>query len=76
MAGLRVELDYDRTAGAVLDLGCPTGLFPRLSGSSRESFVIARDAATPGYLPGELEAGTWQVMIGVHRVRRTGCPTG
>ena len=21
-----------------------------------------------GYLPGELEAGTWQVMIGVHRV--------
>ena len=30
--------------------------------------MITREAATPGYLPGELEAGTWQVMIGVHRV--------
>jgi len=68
-AGLRVELDYDRSSGAVLDLGCfAPGGFRGWSGSSRESFVIARDAATPGYLPGELEAGTWQVMIGVHRV--------
>ena len=68
-AGLRVELDYDRADGAVLDLGCfGPGGFRGWSGSSRESFVIARDAATPGYLPGELEAGTWQVMIGVHRV--------
>jgi hypothetical protein len=67
--GLRVELEYDRTDGAVLDLGClgPDG-FRGWSGGARESFVIARDAATPGYLPGELEAGTWQVMIGVHRV--------
>src|SRR5580692_926263 len=68
-AGLRVELEYERAEGAVLDLGClgPDG-FRGWSGGSRESFVIARDAATPGYLPGELEAGTWQVMIGVHRV--------
>ncbi len=68
-AGLRVELDYDRAAGAVLDLGCldPRG-FRGWSGGARESFVIARDAATPGYLPGAVEAGTWQVMIGVHRI--------
>ena len=67
--GLRVELDYDRTAGAVLDLGClGPGGFRGWSGGARESFVITRDAATPGYLPGELESGTWQVMIGVHRV--------
>ena len=66
---LRVELDYDRTDGAVLDLGCfGPGGFRGWSGGARESFVIARDAATPGYLPGELEAGTWQVVIGVHRV--------
>jgi hypothetical protein len=53
----------------VLDLGClgPNG-FRGWSGGARESFVITREAATPGYLPGELEAGTWQVMIGVHRV--------
>jgi len=66
---LRVELDYDRADGAVLDLGCfGPGGFRGWSGGARESFVIARDAATPGYLPGELEAGTWQVVIGVHRV--------
>src|SRR5450755_3931326 len=65
---LRVELDYDRS-GAVLDLGCigPAG-FRGWSGGARRSFVIAADCATPGYLPGELEPGTWQVMIGLHRV--------
>ena len=67
--GLRVEFDYDRADGTVLDLGClGPGGFRGWSGGARESFVITRDAATPGYLPGELEAGTWQVMIGVHRV--------
>jgi PHP domain-containing protein len=68
-AGLRVELDYDRGGGAVLDLGClgPRG-FRGWSGAARESFVITPGAATPGYLPGELDAGTWQVMIGLHRI--------
>ena len=66
---LRVELEYERAGGTVLDLGCfGPGGFRGWSGGARESFVIARDAATPGYLPGELEAGTWQVVIGVHRV--------
>jgi hypothetical protein len=68
-AGLRVALDYERASGTVLDLGClgPNG-FRGWSGNARESFMITSEAATPGYLPGELEAGTWQVMIGVHRV--------
>lgn len=30
--------------------------------------MITADAATPGYLPGEPEAGQWQVVIGLHRV--------
>ncbi len=74
-AALRVELEYERTDGTVLDLGClgPDG-FRGWSGSARESFVIGGDAATPGYLPGEIEAGTWQVMIGVHRVPPDGVP--
>jgi hypothetical protein len=68
-AGLRVELEYEHAAGTVLDLGCfgPRG-FRGWSGSARESFVIAPEAATPGYLAGEIEAGTWQVMVGVHRI--------
>src|SRR5262249_36878908 len=68
-AGLRVELEYNRADGAVLDLGClGPGGFRGWSGGPRGSFVIPRGAATPGYLPGELEAGTWQVMIGVPRI--------
>jgi hypothetical protein len=53
----------------VLDLGCqgPAG-FRGWSGGARRSFVITADRATPGYLPGELEPGTWQVIIGVHQV--------
>jgi hypothetical protein len=67
-AALRVELEYERD-GAVLDLGClgPSG-FRGWSGGVRQSFVVAAEAATPGYLPGELEPGPWQVMLGLHKV--------
>jgi len=66
--GLRAELEYERSQ-AVLDLGCAApGGFRGWSGGARRSFVISPDAATPGYLPGDLEPGTWQVMIGLPRV--------
>ncbi len=65
---LRAELEYERS-GAIMDLGClsPAG-FRGWSGGARRSFVIGPESATPGYLPGELEPGIWQVMIGLHRV--------
>jgi hypothetical protein len=65
---LRVELEYERS-GAIMDLGCfgPAG-FRGWSGGARRAFVITADAATPGYLSGELEPGTWQIVIGLHRV--------
>jgi PHP domain-containing protein len=71
-AALRVELEYER-AGAVLDLGClgPSG-FRGWSGGARESFVVAAEAATPGYLPGEVGPGLWQVIIGLHQVPAEG----
>ena len=70
--GLAVHLSYDRSR-AVLDLGCfgPSG-FRGWSGGAREEFVITRDAATPGYLPGELEPGSWQVVLGLYRVPEGG----
>jgi hypothetical protein len=63
-----VELDYDRTA-ATLDLGVldPAG-FRGWSGGARQGFVITPAAATPGYLPGELPAGEWRVLLGLYRV--------
>jgi hypothetical protein len=65
---LRAELEYERS-GAIMDLGClGAGGFRGWSGGARRSFVISPAAATPGYLPGELEPGTWLVMIGLHRV--------
>src|SRR5215469_7968214 len=65
---LRVELEYERS-GAVMDLGCMGAAgFRGWSGGARRSFVIAADAATPGYLPGELEPGPWQIMIGLYRM--------
>ena len=69
---LRVELDYDSSA-ATLDLGCfgPAG-FRGWSGGARRSFVVAAEAATPGYLPGELEPGTWQVVLGLHQIPLAG----
>jgi hypothetical protein len=67
-SGLRAELEYDRAA-ATLDLGCigPAG-FRGWSGGARRSFAITAAQATPGYLAGELEPGTWQVMIGLYRM--------
>ena len=67
-----VRLDFDRSR-AVVDLGCeaPSGAFEQRwrgwSGASRDRFVIGRDRATPGYHPG-LAAGTWQVVLGLHRL--------
>ena len=56
-----------------MDLGCiGAGGFRGWSGGARRSFVITPAAATPGYLPGELEPGTWLVVIGLHRVPPAG----
>jgi hypothetical protein len=67
-----VRLEYDRRA-ATLDLGVfdPEG-FRGYSGGARDSFVIGREDATPGYLPGELPAGEWRVLLGLHEVPGTG----
>ncbi|HXS64639.1 MAG TPA: CehA/McbA family metallohydrolase [Streptosporangiaceae bacterium] len=72
-SALKVELHYKAAGTAVLDLGCfdPTG-FRGWSGGARRSFLITAKSATPGYLPGELAPGTWQVVLGLHRIPADG----
>lgn len=67
--GLTVRLTVPPVEGAVIDLGCEGAEGWRgWSGGARQTFAITPTAATPGYLPGELEAGTWWVVIGLHRL--------
>jgi hypothetical protein len=39
------------------------------SGSARRNFFIARDEATPGYMPGPIQPGTWSICMGFPQVR-------
>ncbi|TDD48075.1 PHP domain-containing protein [Nonomuraea terrae] len=67
-AAVTVRLSYDRSQG-VIDLGCgsPRG-FRGWSGGARDEYTITEDWATPGYLPGAPETGTWQVWLRLHRI--------
>src|SRR5690349_15350481 len=53
-----------------LDLGVedPHG-FRGWSGGNKSTFTISADDATPSYLPGELVAGEWKLLIGVPNIR-------
>jgi hypothetical protein len=67
-AAVTVRLSYDTSQG-VIDLGCgsPRG-FRGWSGGARDEYTITSGWATPGYLPGEPEAGTWHVWLRLHRI--------
>ena len=67
--GLLVTLTVPPVEGAVIDFGCEgAGGWRGWSGGARQTFAITPEAATPGYLPGELEPGTWWVVLGLHRI--------
>lgn len=71
---VEVALEGSRgVEGLTVDLGCegPAG-WRGWSGGARDWFVIGPADATPGYLPGPLEAGTWHVVVGVHTVPAEG----
>jgi len=42
------------------------------SGGFRTEFEISRAEATPGYLPGPVDAGTWHVVLGPYQVAPQG----
>jgi hypothetical protein len=83
---LAVRYRYDRPAtppgvpGNALDIGVfdergtgPGGPgFRGWSGGARDGFSISGSGATPGYLPGPIGQGTWQVVLGPYTVAPQG----
>ena len=51
-----------------------TGGFRGWSGGARTGFSIARDAATPGYLRGPLQAGEWTIIFGCSKIEDAAVP--
>lgn len=69
---LEVRISFDHEV-AVLDLGCDGAAGWRgWSGGARTDYVIRTDDATPGYLPGHLEEGEWNVIVGAHILKPGG----
>lgn len=72
-----IHVRYHHDAGHILDIGLfdpALGRFPSRagfrgwSGGARSEFVLATDHATPGYIPGEIAPGAWQVILGLAKV--------
>jgi hypothetical protein len=72
-----IHVRYHHDDGHILDLGLfdpavsrfpSRGGFRGWSGGARREFQVATDRATPGYLPGEIAAGRWQVVLGLAKV--------
>ena len=80
---INISYQYDRANGAnTIDIGLfdarstnsdtdPNG-FRGWSGGRRSEFFVSREAATPGYMPGEMPAGTWRIILGLYRVAPAG----
>lgn len=77
---LAVRYRYDRpgtppgVAGNALDLGVldQRGEVRGWSGGARDGFSVSEAEATPGYLPGPIGQGTWQVVLGPYTVAPEG----
>ena len=78
----RIDVTYRFDDGHILDLGLvhthiasfPSGEgFRGWSGSARRQVFVARDGATPGYLGGAIDAGTWQVVLGLAHLGPAPC---
>lgn len=76
-----VGSDPQLTDGNTVDIGIfdPRGIdfmvagFRGWSGSARAEFFIAHNEATPGYLPGPIQPGTWHICLGLYKIAPQGC---
>ncbi|AVH61173.1 phosphoesterase [Streptomyces dengpaensis] len=83
---IAVSYSYDKPSVPVGTPGnsCDIGVFDQRgtklgskgfrgwSGGFRTSFAISTTEATPGYLPGPVEAGTWYIVLGPYQVAPQG----
>ena len=78
---LDVGFEYAKTRDCALDIGIldsratdyPTRTgFRGWSGSARNRFFVATDAATPGYFAGPMPSGSWKLLLGMYRVPDSG----
>jgi hypothetical protein len=83
---IAVEYSYDKPAVPAGTPGnsCDIGVFDQRgtklggrgfrgwSGGFRTSFEISNTEATPGYLPGPVRAGTWNIVLGPYQVAPQG----
>ena len=76
-----VTLAYPKAEDCIIDLGAfdprdtgyPTAEgFRGWSGGARDRYFIATDDATPGYIHGEIQPGTWNVILGLYKVPEAG----
>lgn len=74
---IALAMRYAKSEDCVIDLGLgdtELGPFPSAgglrgwSGGARSEVFVGTDAATPGYVPGPIQTGTWQVILGLYRV--------
>lgn len=68
---ITVEFDYTgRDEKTTIDLGLldPQGL-RGWSGGNKRLFTVSATDATPSYLPGVLQPGTWALLLGVPNIR-------
>ncbi|KXK19894.1 MAG: phosphotransferase domain-containing protein [Chloroflexi bacterium OLB15] len=74
--------DPSVTGGNTIDIGIfdsrgatfgKNGGFRGWSGSARDRFFIAQDEATPGYMPGLIQPGIWEICLGLYKVAPQGC---
>lgn len=73
VTSFEVTLEVEGGPDARIDLGCegPTA-WRGWSGGARRTFVVAEDDATPGYLPGDVVPGRWDVILGLHTLPAAG----
>ncbi|WDR01312.1 CehA/McbA family metallohydrolase [Devosia algicola] len=72
-----VTLAYPKAENCIIDLGVfdprdtgyPTNVgFRGWSGGARDSFFIATDDATPGYVHGDIHPGRWNIVLGFYKL--------